>query len=139
MLDCLCKKKQHPIYMPKVNNRNPRTRCEICSKLRIKTPERRRRCSGGCDISKILNRDIPLRAIIDGIILINYLHLKFSLGNCLSISQPLQQLQKVSVRCHFQENLFGKFSVYYSVADFILVKNDACSIFLQTRLDGIVF
>ena len=93
----------------------------------------------GCDISKILNRDIPLRAIIDGIILINYLHLKFSLGNCLSISQPLQQLQKVSVRCHFQENLFGKFSVYYSVADFILVKNDAFSIFLQTRLDGIVF
>ena len=28
-------------YMFKVNNRNPRTRCEICSKLTIKTPERR--------------------------------------------------------------------------------------------------
>ena len=28
-------------YMFKVNNRNTRTRCEICSKLAIKTPERR--------------------------------------------------------------------------------------------------
>ena len=28
------------IYMFKVNNRNTRTRCEICSKLTIKTPER---------------------------------------------------------------------------------------------------
>ena len=29
------------IYLVKVNNKNPRTRCEICSKLTIKTPERR--------------------------------------------------------------------------------------------------
>ena len=28
-------------YMFKVNSRNTRTRCEICSKLTIKTPERR--------------------------------------------------------------------------------------------------
>ena len=28
-------------YMFKVNNKNTRTRCEICSKLTIKTPERR--------------------------------------------------------------------------------------------------
>ena len=28
-------------YMFKVNNRNTRTRCEICSKLTIKIPERR--------------------------------------------------------------------------------------------------
>ena len=28
-------------YMLKVKNRNTRTRCEICSKLTIKTPERR--------------------------------------------------------------------------------------------------
>ena len=28
-------------YMFKVNNRNTRTKCEICSKLTIKTPERR--------------------------------------------------------------------------------------------------
>ena len=27
------------IYVLKVNNRNTRTRCEICSKLTIKTPE----------------------------------------------------------------------------------------------------
>ena len=29
------------IYLFKVNNRNTRTRCEICSKLTIKTAERR--------------------------------------------------------------------------------------------------
>ena len=29
------------IYWLKVNNRNTRTECEVCSKLRIKTPERR--------------------------------------------------------------------------------------------------
>ena len=29
------------IYLLKVNNRNGRTRCEICSNLTIKTPERR--------------------------------------------------------------------------------------------------
>ena len=29
------------IYMFKVNSRNTRTRCEICSKLTIKTPDRR--------------------------------------------------------------------------------------------------
>ena len=33
-------------YMFKVNFRNTRTRCEICSKLLIKTPERCRRHSG---------------------------------------------------------------------------------------------
>ena len=33
-------------YIFKVNNRNTRTKCEICSKLTIKIPERRhwRRC-----------------------------------------------------------------------------------------------
>ena len=30
------------IYLLKVNERNTITRCEICSKLTIKTPERRR-------------------------------------------------------------------------------------------------
>ena len=29
------------IYLLKVNNKNTRTRCEICSKLTIKIPERR--------------------------------------------------------------------------------------------------
>ena len=27
-------------YMLKVNNRNTKTRCEVCSKLEIKTPEK---------------------------------------------------------------------------------------------------
>ena len=30
------------IYMFKVNDKNSRTRCEICSELTIKTPERRK-------------------------------------------------------------------------------------------------
>ena len=47
---CKCKKRSvefcvisYPAgnCMFKVNNRNTRTRCEICSKLTIKTPERR--------------------------------------------------------------------------------------------------
>ena len=29
------------IYLLKINNRNTRTRCEICSKVTIKIPERR--------------------------------------------------------------------------------------------------
>ena len=29
------------IYLLKVNNRSARTRCEICSKLTVKTPEQR--------------------------------------------------------------------------------------------------
>ena len=32
------------IYLFKVNNRNTWKRCEICSKLTIKTPEQRQRC-----------------------------------------------------------------------------------------------
>ena len=33
------------IYLLKVNNRNTRTRCEICSNLTIKAAEKRRYCS----------------------------------------------------------------------------------------------
>ena len=35
------------IYLFKVNNRNTRKKCEICSKLTIKTPERRHRRRSG--------------------------------------------------------------------------------------------
>ena len=35
------------IFLLKVNNRNTRTRCEICSKLTTKTPERRHWCRSG--------------------------------------------------------------------------------------------
>ena len=35
------------IYLLKVNITNIRTRCEICSKLKIKTPEQRQRCRSG--------------------------------------------------------------------------------------------
>ena len=39
-----CKTSPANIYLLKINNRNTGKRCEICSKLVIKTPERR--CSG---------------------------------------------------------------------------------------------
>ena len=45
------------IYLLKVNNRNTRTRCEICSKLTIKTPERRQATS---DYSYYINSFIAL-------------------------------------------------------------------------------
>ena len=35
------------IYLLKVNNKNTRTKCEICSKLTIKTPERRQERGSG--------------------------------------------------------------------------------------------
>ena len=41
----LCSRLSKPnpagIYLLRVNNKNNRARCEICSKLTIKTPERR--------------------------------------------------------------------------------------------------
>ena len=40
------------IYLFKVNNRNTRTRCEISSKLAIKTPERRQSHRSGFLIVK---------------------------------------------------------------------------------------
>ena len=42
-------KKTHPagIYLLKVNDWSTRTRCEICSKLTIKIPERRQWCRSG--------------------------------------------------------------------------------------------
>ena len=39
MLIELIRKNSAGIYLLKVNNRNTRTRCEICSKLTLKTPE----------------------------------------------------------------------------------------------------
>ena len=44
-------------YMFKVNNRNTRTRCEICSKLIIKTPERRHCLLVPCSSVSIVNFD----------------------------------------------------------------------------------
>ena len=40
-----CSKLTTETLEQEVNNRNTRTRCEICSELTIKTPERRRRRS----------------------------------------------------------------------------------------------
>ena len=40
-------------YMFNVNNRNNRARCEICSKLTIKTPERRNWCRSGVFIVNV--------------------------------------------------------------------------------------
>ena len=55
------------IYMLKVSNNNTRTRCEICSELRIKTPEPRHwRCSG----VSILNFEHVLHLVLVFLLLI---------------------------------------------------------------------
>ena len=41
-----------PIYLFKVNNKNTRKRCEICTKLRTKIPER---LQGHCSGALIVN------------------------------------------------------------------------------------
>ena len=43
------------IYLLKVNNRNTGTRCEICSKLTIKTPERRHWRFKPCCSASVVN------------------------------------------------------------------------------------
>ena len=45
-------------YMFKVNNRNTRTKCEVCSKLTIKTPERRHCAIGVVLVSLLLPLNI---------------------------------------------------------------------------------
>ena len=46
------------IHLLKVNNKNARARCEICSKLTIKTPERRYDVIGLVLVSLLLTLDI---------------------------------------------------------------------------------
>ena len=41
------------IYLLKVSNRDTRKRCGICSKLTIKTPERREKGKGKRDVLRI--------------------------------------------------------------------------------------
>ena len=45
--------KKTMIYLLKVNNRNIRTRCEICSKLTKKTPEQRQERRSGVFIVRL--------------------------------------------------------------------------------------
>ena len=50
------------IYLLKVNNRNTITKCEICSKLTIKTPERRQmRRLYNCHIIKANKKKVRVR------------------------------------------------------------------------------
>ena len=55
--------------MFKVNNRNTRTRCEVCSKLTIKIPERRQRRRSGIFI---VNFEHTWRR--SGIFIVNFEH-----------------------------------------------------------------
>ena len=48
------------IYLPKVNNKNARTMCEICSKLTIKTPESRQWRRSGVYIVNFANIPHPI-------------------------------------------------------------------------------
>ena len=82
--------------------------------------------------------NISLAASKDGIIFINYLHLKFRSVNCISISRPLKQPSKVSVWCCSQEYLFRKFSTIllskHHWQTFFEVKFHAFSIFFRKHL-----
>ena len=70
------------IYLFKFNNRNTRKRCEICSKLTIKTPERRQPCFG--QSSRPWNIFILLS---NNIIIINYIYLEDSSTVCSQVSE----------------------------------------------------
>ena len=67
------------IYLLKVNNRNTRTRCEICSKLTIKTPERRhfisprntRKPKGFLEFSRIIKWEWRR----SGVFIVNFEHI----------------------------------------------------------------
>ena len=74
------------IYLLKVNNRNTRTRCEICSKLTIKTPEQRWRCSG---VFMVNFEHISQLVLVFLLLTLNmYLPAEISLC-CRRIAQPL--------------------------------------------------
>ena len=51
------------IYLFKVNNRNIRKRCQTCSKLTIKTPERSHRRRSGVFIVIFLTYFLPLFSV----------------------------------------------------------------------------
>ena len=60
-------------YMFKVNNRNSRTKCAICSKVTIKTAERRQlyvgKCLLGCEVNVLPKLNITTKTDIRKIIL----------------------------------------------------------------------
>ena len=59
------------IYQSKVNNRNTRTRCEICSKLTIKTPERRH-----CRRSSVFIVNLEhIAHLVLGVSIVNFEHI----------------------------------------------------------------
>ena len=84
-------------------------------------------CQWKQHISWNSNRDIFLSASKDGTILIIYFHLEFRSVKYLSISRPLKQLLKISVRESAQECLFGIFFANYhqSICDRVYFKQNS--------------
>ena len=77
------------IYLLKVNNKNTRTRCEICSKLTIKTPERRHWCRSGVFI--VIFEHIRLLVLVFllltlGVVLVSLLLLWTYFTLCFDVS-----------------------------------------------------
>ena len=68
------------IYLFKVNNRNTRTRCEICSRLTIKTPERRHWHRSGVFI---VNFELVSHLVL--VFLLLTLNIQLPVGNMLSL------------------------------------------------------
>ena len=76
------------IYLLKVNNRSTITRCEICSKLSIKTPTRRHWCRSGVFIVSFEH----ILYSVQGVSIINFEH---AIAGCVRTIVPsLVYIQK---------------------------------------------
>ena len=60
-------------YIVKVNNRNTRTRCEICSKLKIKTTERHQNGPSHIETSPLVCSVTTWRR--SGVFIVNFEHI----------------------------------------------------------------
>ena len=115
----------HPagIYMFKVNYRNTRKRCEICSQLTIKTPERRHQRRSGVFIVNFKHRPFSFVSIVN-FEQVNACQLQFSPGKRLQKkkmdSSLSLHLPKIFQRLmdHFLEN-----QVIHSTIKFFMFQN----------------
>ena len=87
------------IYMFKVNNRNARTRCQICSKLTIKTSERRHWRRFGVFTVKACVR---------------YFFIKFLVFHQLIAPQKLWKVFFISTKKHFSFSRYSNFCNFFS-------------------------
>ena len=96
---------QLSIYMLKVNNRNTRTRCEICSELTIKTPEQRHWHRSGVFI---VNFEYISHLVLSSVSVVNFEQVIANWINIfskLTISQFFQELFLKFLRTTISQNM----------------------------------